>query len=1503
MVRSLVVGAGSFPSRIVTEEEHRDAIAPFAPLPQVANAVEQVARALTRAGVVSGVPTLDPDRDGFRDVWARTLDEAAGEPLVVHFSGHGEVARDGTSLCLAVGGSERGDRLWATTIEAGDLLRDVENRSSGPVLFLLDVCGGGQALATQLAQRLSGNHRKAWVIAACAADETTHGARFSNATATVLRNLADGRLDLSPALEHVPVSTLAREIDRDLARTAHTSNATPQTVVRTPRTEAYVDPPPFFRNPAHATDPAGRYLARLDASLRQFALESDPGLDPAHFVTRASGAPHGTCLFSGRDGELRRIQGWLENPDTDNDRLLVVTGGPGSGKSALLGVTVCVAHPALEPIRGPVLGRVQDRFMPDSHGHVLAVHARERTLAQVVDSLTRQLPDTPRAIPTVPSHSPVGDHNRLFTRLRDVGPVTIVLDALDESPEPTHILGELLLPLATAEDIPCRIMIGTRPWWDALPSLHRAIRDRPDRVLDLDTRTPDELTRELTGYLAALLYGRFPAATARAIAHRLAHATEHGAFLIASLYADHLLHQDATADHDVARITAELPCNITAMFDLHVARLAHANPWIRPVLAALGQARGRGIPLELLHAVAVGHHGPHADDVLPADITATREALAQAWFYLRTDADTDGRLLYRYYHQALAEHTAHVADPTTTHQALLDTIPRSNGHHRDWALAHPYLHRHAPTHAVTAGYGAFDELLTDPAFVLHVDPDHLAPHLHHATIPAAVDNAYVYRTTTTHHPRRHDIEARRSLLAIDAAAWRKPALAHALATTALDHKTAGVIPLWATSLVHPARRHTLTGHTNAVYTVVTLIVDGRPHAVTTSCDKTAIVWDLTTGTRRHTLTGHTHPVNSVATATVDGRPHAVTTSCDETAIVWDLTTGTPRHTLTGHTDEVCAVATVTIDGRPHAVTTSCDETAIVWDLSTGTRRHTLNGHASAVATVTVDGRPLAITSYDKTAVVWDLTTGTRRHTLTGHTHPVNSVATATVDGRPHAVTTSNDETAIVWDLTTGTPRHTLTGHTHPVNSVATATVDGRPHAVTTSNDKTAIVWDLTTGTPRHTLTGHTHPVLSVATVTINGHPHAVTSGYGKIAVVWDLTAGTRRHTLTGHTDVVLSLATATVDGRPHAVSAGHDETAMVWDLTTEPRSRAARTGHTSSVNAVATVTVNNRLHAVTTSHDKTAIVWDLTTGTPRHTLTGHTHPVNAVATATVDGRPHAVTTSNDKTAIVWDLTTGTPRHTLTGHTHPVNAVATATVDGRPHAVTSNDKTAIVWDLTTGTRRHTLTGHTGVVYTVATATIDGRPHAITTSDDTAMVWDLTTGTRRHTLTGHSHMWHAVATITVKGRPHAVTTGHDKTALVWDLTTGTRRHTLTGHTDMVTSVATVTVDGRPHAITTGHDETAMVWDLINGIRRHTLTGHTNAVISVSAVIIDGRPHAVTTGHDGTAMVWDLITGLEVCRIHSARAPRVAGVVAATSTGLVATFDLDVACFVWNLTPHAC
>ena len=86
--------------------------------------------------------------------------------------------------------------------------------------------------------------------------------------------------------------------------------------------------------------------------------------------------------------------------------------------------------------------------------------------------------------------------------------------------------------------------------------------------------------------------------------------------------------------------------------------------------------------------------------------------------------------------------------------------------------------------------------------------------------------------------------------------------------------------------------------------------DGQ-HIVTASDDKTARVWNASSGHLLATLQGHTDKVES-AVFSPDGQ-YIVTASLDNTARVWDASNGQLLATLQGHTDNVRSCLLYTSD--------------------------------------------------------------------------------------------------------------------------------------------------------------------------------------------------------------------------------------------------------------------------------------------------------------------------------------------------------------------------------------------------------------------------------------------------------------------------------------------------------------------------------------------------------------------------------------------------------------
>ena len=117
-----------------------------------------------------------------------------------------------------------------------------------------------------------------------------------------------------------------------------------------------------------------------------WTLEADPEAS-RHWRPRARGVTINSergYRFRGRSAALREITGWLDRADADR-RALVVTGSPGTGKSAVLGRVVTTADPlAAADLPG------SDQGVRAAPGSVAcAVHAKGKTALEVAAEIAR----------------------------------------------------------------------------------------------------------------------------------------------------------------------------------------------------------------------------------------------------------------------------------------------------------------------------------------------------------------------------------------------------------------------------------------------------------------------------------------------------------------------------------------------------------------------------------------------------------------------------------------------------------------------------------------------------------------------------------------------------------------------------------------------------------------------------------------------------------------------------------------------------------------------------------------------------------------------------------------------------------------------------------------------------------------------------------------------------------------------------------------------------------
>ncbi|WP_189278591.1 WD40 repeat domain-containing protein, partial [Kitasatospora griseola] len=918
--------------------------------------------------------------------------------LIVHIVGHGELA-DGSSEKLYILSSD-GDRLGRPVGGWIDLIEDHPRRHRPMTLFVLDVCYAGQAAVTAWHSRMDVDKRRAWVLAATGPDKQAFGYRLSQALVRVLKKYRDLEVRFDPSLRYIPPGRVWRDIDRTVSELAERSDGLPQSIL-TSLVPGHADLShlPFFPNPSY-TPQSPTTAPSLPPEIARLA---DWASDPLHFMRRAGGGEPvdrdwTEGYFTGRTAQLDALTAWLDD-DTAAPGLRVVTGKAGAGKSALLGILLCAAHPALRRHTRPLWAGLDDH-VPGENNRVAAVHARRLSLDDITASLTRQL----RHIATSDSPTPpdeetqdtAGNPAQHLLNLLPPGsrPVTIVIDALDEALTPQDITTALLLPLAQHAQTASgrlRLLVATREdsRFDQLLGLAR----NAGACTDLSAIAPHEVRRDVAAYAKQLLTadGPYTRSALRPVRDTLAEtiaetlttpaptgreghdtqALEWGEFLTAGLYVHHLLAiPPAATPEDAARLGRAVPRNLPDLLELDLQR--HADRiHLRPVLTALAFAQGRGMPESVLvHAAAAFTVDGNPPPSL-RDLYALLDG--EARFYLRRDIDTDGTTLYRLFHEGLADWLRQPTSPPSAEaptmttnprprqaerlfERLLDRVPRDPAGGMLWHHAADYLLRHTAQHAVDAG--RLDELLYDAGYLQHADPHTLADALSYARSDRGRLNAAVYRASWGVH---HALPpaARRQLLALDAARFRNTPLQDELPGDA-DWTVQ-----WATgSQVSPSLVRTLTGHTSGVMAVAVTLLGDRPRAVTGGYDGSVRVWDVTAGTQVRELTGHTSGVMAVAVTLLGDRPHAVTGGGDGSVRVWDVTAGTQVRELTGHAGWVRAVAVTLLGDRPHAVTGGYDGSVRVWDVTAGTQVRELTGHAGwvrAVAVTLLGDRPHAVT--------------------------------------------------------------------------------------------------------------------------------------------------------------------------------------------------------------------------------------------------------------------------------------------------------------------------------------------------------------------------------------------------------------------------------------------------------------------------------------------------------------------------------------------------------------
>ncbi|MDQ2713493.1 MAG: protein kinase [Chloroflexota bacterium] len=266
--------------------------------------------------------------------------------------------------------------------------------------------------------------------------------------------------------------------------------------------------------------------------------------------------------------------------------------------------------------------------------------------------------------------------------------------------------------------------------------------------------------------------------------------------------------------------------------------------------------------------------------------------------------------------------------------------------------------------------------------------------------------------------------------------------------------------------------YTYTGHNDWVWRAA-WSPDGQRIA-SASADRTAQVWDATTGDHLTIYSGHSAPVYAVSWSP-DGR-HIASASNDKTVLVFYDTLCYEIYTYSGHSDWVWTVAWS--PDKRRIASAGRDATVQVWNAADGHHLYTYRGHSASVYSIawSPDGTRIASGSGDGTVQVWNAHNGGLTYTYQPYFTTMWGVAWS-ADGTRIA-SASDNKTVQLWDAAGGGHLYVYYGHADFVYSVAWSP-DGTRIA-SASDDKTVQLWNAGDGSPIYTYTGHADSVRSAA---------------------------------------------------------------------------------------------------------------------------------------------------------------------------------------------------------------------------------------------------------------------------------------------------------------------------------------------------------------------------------------------------------------------------------------
>ncbi|MER8003463.1 hypothetical protein [Streptomyces sp. NPDC095613] len=708
-------------------------------LPGADRHAEEFRRLARRLGFLADTPPVT----GTKDDVLRSLRRFAASPArrkLVYWIGHGVRVGRNTTVLPCRDYSADGRDGFVFTDELADLVR----RMSGDVLLVLDTCHAS-FVAHDVHTRVvdseddhfgprplakgSADFRGVGVLGTVRGDEPAQLGAWPTAFRAVCD---DPRFEFRERLLWTPYAQAlhAAEVLEAVNSVLADDSVYPQFHGGSRLLGLFVNP--YYdatARPLSAAAPSRR-RELLDAHVQELLKSRFTGLL----------LEDDTAFFTGRRYCLARLVEWLAAPDRNG--ALIVTGGPGSGKSALLAqlalmtVSRTPQSEQLSPaVRGALLYAIDTGIQCRGRGALEC--ARELADGLRVEEPPGGWPDLRAVV------------DALLAACRAAASAAFLVDGLDEADrgQLDALIADVLVPLAQEPNV--RVLIGTRPLDGGTgPLLDTATTLDLDAAPDRDSDIADYVRARLSGPTSPY---HDAGETLTAVCQDLVRRSR-GTFLVAKLHCSALLRLDRRVGPEDEEFRRTLASGLGDALDHEIRALDGAAPgtgpgsgWALGLLLPLALSFGAGLPEDdgIWLAAARALAAARGDDRVyeEHDVIAVRRA-GGAHIVAHGEG---GQPVFRLNHETLAGHV--LRSSGLTDRAAHDTMSRVLGRvhdqlHRGRPATNPYIARYAAAHAARAGRPA--ELLHDADLLVRLDPERLVAQLEQSD--ALSDEAQLYRS-------------------------------------------------------------------------------------------------------------------------------------------------------------------------------------------------------------------------------------------------------------------------------------------------------------------------------------------------------------------------------------------------------------------------------------------------------------------------------------------------------------------------------------------------------------------------------------------------------------------------------------------------------------------------------------------------------------------------------------------------------------------------------------